>query len=110
MRQRIPIALLGLFAAAVSSYLAAYQWGWVDSVWDPFFGLDVIPLGIVSSGLVVVQGMSVGAWCFLCLVTAAASLIMIPLAVDEVWGRTASRWGCSSACWRSSPTSRTCRR
>lgn len=145
MRQRIPIALLGLFAAVVSTYLAAYQWGWVDSVWDPLFGngtetvldseesemmkrwigipdaalgawaylteavlafagserrwqfrpwlvvvfgLDVIPLGIVSSVLVVVQGMSVGAWCFLCLVTAAASLIMIPLAVDEVWGTT----------------------
>lgn len=149
MSQRIPIAILALFAAAISVYLAAFQWGWVDSVWDPLFGdgsetvlssaesermyrwigipdaalgawayltevilalagserrwqfrpwlvllfgLDVIPLGLVSVVLVVVQGVSVGAWCFLCLVTAAASLAMIPLAADEVWGAMRYLW------------------
>jgi hypothetical protein len=49
------------------------------------FGLDVIPLGIVSVVLVVLQGTTVGSWCFLCLVTAAISLILIALAYDEVW-------------------------
>ncbi len=49
------------------------------------FGFDVIPLGIVSAVLVVLQGTVVGAWCFLCLVTAAISLILIYLAYDEVW-------------------------
>lgn len=49
------------------------------------FGLDVIPLGIVSAVLVVLQGTMVGHWCFLCLVTAVISLILVFLAYDEVW-------------------------
>lgn len=49
------------------------------------FGIDVIPLGLVSAVLVVVQGVSVGAWCFPCLVTAAISLVLIVFAYDEVW-------------------------
>ena len=48
------------------------------------FGIDVIPLGIVSAILVVLQGAVVGDWCFLCLVTAAISLILVYMAVDEV--------------------------
>lgn len=49
------------------------------------FGIDVIPLGIVSIVLVVMQGAVVNAWCFLCLVTALISLVLIFLAYDEVW-------------------------
>ena len=49
------------------------------------FGLDVIPLGFVSVVLVVLQGTVVGYWCFLCLVTALISLILIALSYDEVW-------------------------
>lgn len=49
------------------------------------FGIDVIPLGIVSVVLVVLQGTVVGHWCFLCLVSAAISLGLIALAYDEVW-------------------------
>jgi uncharacterized membrane protein len=49
------------------------------------FGLDVIPLGIVSAVLVLLQGTVVGAWCFLCLVTAGISLVLVYLAYDEVW-------------------------
>ena len=49
------------------------------------FGLDVIPLGIVGAILVVMQGAVVGSWCFLCLVTAAISLLLVWLAYDEVW-------------------------
>lgn len=49
------------------------------------FGLDVIPLGLVSVILVVLQGTVVGAWCFLCLVTAVISLVLVALAYDEVW-------------------------
>lgn len=48
------------------------------------FGLDVIPLGIVSAVLVFLQGYTVGAWCFLCLVTAVISLLLVYLAYDEV--------------------------
>ena len=49
------------------------------------FGIDVIPLGIVSAVLVVIQGFVIGAWCFLCLLTAVISLVLVLLAYDEVW-------------------------
>jgi hypothetical protein len=49
------------------------------------FGLDVIPIGGVSAILVLLQATVVGNYCFLCLVTAAISLLLIYLAYDEVW-------------------------
>jgi hypothetical protein len=48
------------------------------------FVILVVPLGIVSVVLVILQPLVVGAWCTLCLVTAAAMLIMISPALDEV--------------------------
>src|ERR687891_255497 len=48
------------------------------------FGVLVVPLGIVSIVLVILQPVAVGAWCTLCLITAAAMLIMISPAIDEV--------------------------
>ncbi len=48
------------------------------------FGFLVVPLGIVSVVLVILQPVAVGAWCTLCLATAAAMLIMISPAFDEV--------------------------
>jgi hypothetical protein len=48
------------------------------------FGVIVVPLGIVSIALVIMQPLVVGAWCTLCLFTAAAMLLMIPLTLDEV--------------------------
>jgi uncharacterized membrane protein len=48
------------------------------------FGVLVIPLGVVSIALVVMQPVMVGHWCALCLVTALFMLIMIPLALDEI--------------------------
>lgn len=48
------------------------------------FGLLVVPLGLVSILLVMSQPIIVGAWCGLCLVTAAGMLIMLALTVDEV--------------------------
>jgi uncharacterized membrane protein len=48
------------------------------------FGLAVVPLGLVSITLVILQPVAVGAWCTLCLATALFMLLMIPLALDEV--------------------------
>lgn len=48
------------------------------------FGVLVVPLGVVSIVLVILQPISVGAWCTLCLVTSGAMLIMVSPAVDEV--------------------------
>lgn len=139
--QRIPICLLAFVAAAISTHLSLYQWGFIEQAWDPvfdngssrvlksdtaqqmyrilgihdaslgvlaylgdailgfagsprrwqyrpwlviLFGIDVIPLGIVSVVLVLCQAFIVGDWCFLCLVTAAISLTLVYWAWDEV--------------------------
>ncbi|MDE3056308.1 MAG: vitamin K epoxide reductase family protein, partial [Verrucomicrobiota bacterium] len=135
--QRIPIILSALLCWFYSRYLAAYQLGYIDTVWDPFFipgakgvltssvahlfpvsdaGLGafaytleflaaclggkarwrtapwltlifaflVIPVGLVSIILVILQPLVVGTWCTLCLLTAATMLIAVPLAMDEI--------------------------
>ncbi len=48
------------------------------------FGLLVVPLGIVSVVLIMLQPVAVGAWCTICLLTALFMLIMIALSLDEV--------------------------
>jgi uncharacterized membrane protein len=49
------------------------------------FAIMIVPLGVVSITLVVLQPVVVGAWCTPCLITALIMLIMIPLALDEVF-------------------------
>ncbi|MBV7409512.1 NAD-dependent epimerase/dehydratase family protein [Maritimibacter sp. DP1N21-5] len=137
----IALAFVGLF---VSRYLAAYQMGHVEGVWEPFFaglpgdpkngteeiitsdiseawpvpdaglgaltylleiligfigsarrwrtmpwlviifGIMIVPLGVVSITFIIIQPILLGTWCTLCLITAAAMLIQIPYAVDEL--------------------------
>lgn len=48
------------------------------------FGLMVVPLGIVSVVLIMLQPVAVGAWCTACLLSALFMLIMIALSLDEV--------------------------
>lgn len=135
--QRTPIILLAWIGFFGSRYLSAYQLGYIDHAWDPFFGqgsvkvlssdvsksfpisdaglgtfsytiellmgymgmsnrwrtmpwmvaffgILVIPLGVVSIVLIILQPVSVGFWCFYCLMMATAMIIMIPLTLDEV--------------------------
>ena len=49
-----------------------------------FFGILVVPLGVVSITLMILQPVAVGAWCTPCLIAAAAMLIMVALTLDEV--------------------------
>jgi uncharacterized membrane protein len=49
-----------------------------------FFGILVVPLGIASVSLIILQPVAVGAWCLPCLIAALAMLIMIALTLDEV--------------------------
>ena len=67
------------------------------------FGIDVIPLGIVSAVLVVMQGAVVGFWCLPCLITAAISLVLVYMAYDEVWASLQYLrrvWARSEGDWR----------
>lgn len=84
----LPDAVLGSWAYLTEAVLAfaGSTRRWQLRPWlVVLFGVDVIPLGIVSATLVVLQGVSVGSWCFLCLVTAAISLLLVVMAYDEVW-------------------------
>ena len=84
----IPDAAMGAFAYLGDAVLglAGSTRRWQYRPWMVIlFGIDVIPLGAVSVVLVLMQSTVVGYWCFLCLCSAAVSLILIYYAYDEVW-------------------------
>jgi hypothetical protein len=49
-----------------------------------FFGILIVPLGIVSITFIVIQPIVIGTWCTLCLIAAAAMLVQIPYSLDEL--------------------------
>lgn len=84
-----PVSDAGLGAVAyMLEALSGFMGGrnrWRTMPWMVLmFGVLVVPLGIVSIVLVMLQPVAVGAWCTLCLITAVAMLVMIAPAVDEV--------------------------
>jgi hypothetical protein len=136
---RIPTVALAMLCWFFSRYMAAFQLGYIDHVWDPFFtggtlqvitsnisksfpvsdaGMGalcytlefllgwqgssqrwsrmpwlvfafaflVIPVGIVSITLIILQPVVVGAWCSWCLATAACMLFMIIFTAGELAG------------------------
>ena len=84
-----PIPDAGLGAVA---YMVEFLMGfmgdkrrWRTMPWMvTFFGILVVPLGVVSVLLIILQPLAVGQWCTPCLVAAVAMLIMIALTLDEV--------------------------
>lgn len=142
--QRIPIIALAIIGLYVSRYLAAYQLGHIEDVWDPFFagspadpqngteeiitshvseawpvsdaavggytylleivtgivgstrrwrtmpwlvvlfGLMIAPLGITSIFFIIIQPIVIGTWSIIALIGAAAVLVQIPYALDEL--------------------------
>jgi nucleoside-diphosphate-sugar epimerase/uncharacterized membrane protein len=137
MINRIPIVALAVAGLLISRYMAAFQLGHIDSVWDPFFGdgtariitsevseawpvadaglgaavyaleivtgiigdkrrwrtmpwvvlffgILIVPLGVVSIFFIIIQPIVIGTWCTLCLVAALAMLLQIPYSFDEI--------------------------
>jgi hypothetical protein len=84
-----PIPDAGLGA---SSYLLEALMGamgsanrWRTMPWMvTFFFILVVPLGGISIFFIVIQPIVIGTYCTLCLIAAAAMLVMIPLSLDEV--------------------------
>jgi len=84
-----PIADAGLGAIA---YIVEFLMGfmgdrqrWRTMPWMvAFFGILVVPLGVVSIMLIILQPLAVGEWCTPCLIAAVAMVIMIALTLDEV--------------------------
>jgi nucleoside-diphosphate-sugar epimerase len=48
------------------------------------FGVMIVPLGAVSIFFIIIQPIVIGTWCTLCLVAAAAMLLQVPYAFDEL--------------------------
>ncbi|WP_144973324.1 vitamin K epoxide reductase family protein [Bremerella volcania] len=91
----VPDAALGAIAYLGDAIfgLAGSTRRWYERPWIVIlFGIDVIPLGIVSVILVMVQTFVLGQWCFLCLITATVSLALIYLAYDEVYSSLLFLW------------------
>ncbi|GBE15497.1 vitamin K epoxide reductase family protein [bacterium BMS3Abin14] len=135
--QRAPMIIIAFAGWLISRYLAAFQLGFIPTIWEPFFGhgtvnvltsnvsrkfpvsdaglgaaaytlemlmawmggktrwrsmpwmvtgffILVVPLGVTSIVLVILQPVVVGSWCTLCLMTALLMLLMIPFTVDEL--------------------------
>ena len=84
-----PVSDAGLGAWSYLLDALSGAWGsqrrWRTMPWVVIlFGLMVIPPGVTSIVLVILQPVAVGAWCTICLVTAAVMLLMVPPAIDEV--------------------------
>ena len=142
--QRLPIIILAFIGLYISRYMAAYQLGHIDAVWDPFFtgflpdakngteeiitssvsevwpvpdaglgatvyvleiltgliggssrwrtmpwlvlffGILIVPLGVVSITFIIIQPIILNTWCTLCLIAAVAMLVQVPYSFDEL--------------------------
>jgi uncharacterized membrane protein len=83
----IPDAGLGAVAYMLEVLMGAMgdRTRWRTMPWMvTFFGILVVPLGVVSIYFIVIQPIQIGTWCTLCLAAALAMLIMIPFALDEL--------------------------
>lgn len=83
----IPDAILGVLAyfADIFFALVGSKDRWKEHPWLVLlFGISIIPVGCVSITLVLLQGLVVKSWCFLCLIAALISLILIFLSYGEV--------------------------
>ena len=91
----IPDAALGAAAylAEVVLGLVGSQQRWRERPWlVVIFGANALAVALVGLGLVALQATVVGAWCLLCLITAALSAAMFALAVPEVRAALGHLW------------------
>lgn len=84
-----PVADAGLGAVAymIETLMGAMGTAtrWRTMPWMvTFFFILVVPLGGVSIFFIIIQPIMIGTYCTLCLIAAAAMLVMIPLTLDEV--------------------------
>lgn len=56
------------------------------------FGIVVVPLGVISVVLIILQPVVVGAWCTFCLLSALFMLLMVALSLDEVIAMLLFMW------------------
>ncbi|BCA96617.1 vitamin K epoxide reductase [Legionella antarctica] len=57
-----------------------------------FFGIMIVPLGVVSITFIIIQPILLNTWCTLCLIGAAAMLIQVPYSFDELVATSMFLW------------------
>jgi Vitamin K epoxide reductase family len=81
-----PDAALGV-AAYAAEVVLSFIGGpdrWRTMPWTVIaFGLVIVSGAVTSVALIIIQPVAVGHWCTLCLCSAALSLIILPLGIDE---------------------------
>ncbi len=83
----IPDAGLGAISYVLEILMAVMgtRARWRTMPWMvTFFGILVIPLGVISIYFIIIQPIVIGTWSTPALIAALAMLIMIPFALDEV--------------------------
>jgi len=83
----VPDAALGAISYALEVLMGVMgdKRRWRTMPWMvTFFGILVVPLGVVSIYFIIIQPIVIGTWCTLCLVAALAMVIMIPYSLDEL--------------------------
>jgi uncharacterized membrane protein len=83
----IPDAGLGATSYMIEALMGAMGTAtrWRTMPWMvTFFFILVVPLGGVSIFFIIIQPILIGTYCTLCLIAAAAMLLMIPLTLDEI--------------------------
>lgn len=88
--KEFPVSDAGLGAAVytleVLLALKGDERRWRTMPWMVFlFGFIVVPLGLVSVTLIILQPLIVGSWFTLCLCSAFCMVVMIAYAIDEVF-------------------------
>lgn len=82
----IPDAALGALAYATEIVLSLIggEERWRTAPWAVLaFGFVIVSGALVSVGLVLIQPLVVGAWCTLCLTSAAVSFVVFALGINE---------------------------
>jgi len=83
----IPDAAIGalVYALEIVTGIIGSRRRWRTMPWLVIaFGLMIVPLGVVSIGFIIIQPIVIGTWCTLCLIGAAAMLLQVPYAMDEL--------------------------
>ncbi|XBQ17042.1 MAG: vitamin K epoxide reductase family protein [Oceanicaulis sp.] len=95
--EAFPIPDAGLGAVAymleIVAGIAGTRARWRTMPWLVMgFGIMIVPLGVVSITFIIIQPILLGTYCTVCLIAAAAMLLQIPYALEELVATTQFLW------------------
>ena len=87
--QRMPIGVLALIGFLIARILGAYQLGYIDSVWEPFFAGSGDMQGVINGTETIITSDMSKAWP---IADGALGGIVYMLELVMVWMETKTRW------------------